>query len=103
MAAVVLGVEKREGGEQRVRCGEAEAGVCFIGPGRRAAAVEFYSSSVSNELKGEEETGRHRFSGGSEGGMMALQSSSSRMEEGGSRRFKHDFRFKNRRFEILLN
>jgi hypothetical protein len=25
--------------------------------------VEFYSSSVSNELKGEEETGRHRLDG----------------------------------------
>jgi hypothetical protein len=28
-------VEKSEGGEQRMRCGEAEAGVRFIGPGRR--------------------------------------------------------------------
>jgi hypothetical protein len=27
--------EKSEGGEQRVRCGEAEAGVHFIGPRRR--------------------------------------------------------------------
>jgi hypothetical protein len=27
--------EKSEGGEQRVRSKEAEAGVCFIGPGRR--------------------------------------------------------------------
>jgi hypothetical protein len=25
--------EKSEGGEQRVRCGDAEAGVRFIGPG----------------------------------------------------------------------
>jgi hypothetical protein len=124
--------------------------------------VEFYSSSVSKELKGEEETGRRRFSGGSEGGMTALRFGSSRTEEGGSRQrtarrrgrsrwklevgadgswrwelmetgggsrwrdengpsdemgrksrrlqhklfflnFKQDFRFKNQRFEILLN
>jgi hypothetical protein len=32
---VVLVVEKSEGGEQQVRCGEAEAGLCFIGLGRR--------------------------------------------------------------------
>jgi hypothetical protein len=54
--------------------------------GRRPTAVEFYSSSVSKELKGEEETGRCRFSGGSEGGMTALRSGSSRTEEGGSQR-----------------
>jgi hypothetical protein len=48
--------------------------------------VEFYSSSFSKELKGEEETGRRRFSGGSEGGMMVLQFGSSRMVEGGSQR-----------------
>jgi hypothetical protein len=48
--------------------------------------VEFYSLSVSNELKGEEETGRRHFSGGSEGGMTALRFGSSRAEEGGSRR-----------------
>jgi hypothetical protein len=47
--------------------------------------VEFYSSSVLNELKGEEETGQRRFSGGSEGGMMALRLGSSHVEEGGSR------------------
>jgi hypothetical protein len=75
-----------------VRCGEAEAGVRFIGPGsgveegRWPAAVEFYSSSVSKELKGEEEMGWHRFSGGSEGGMTVLQFGSSRVKEGGSRR-----------------
>jgi hypothetical protein len=28
-------MEKSEGGEEQVRCGEAEAGVHFIGPGRR--------------------------------------------------------------------
>jgi hypothetical protein len=54
--------------------------------GRQPAMVEFYSSSVSNELKGEKETGRHRFSGGSEGGMTTLQFGSLRVEEGGSRR-----------------
>jgi hypothetical protein len=27
------GTEMRDGGEQRVRCGEAEAGACFIGLG----------------------------------------------------------------------
>jgi hypothetical protein len=46
--------------------------------------VEFYSTSVSKELKGEEETGRRRFSGGSEGGMMALRFGSSCAEEGGT-------------------
>jgi hypothetical protein len=60
-----------------VRCREAEAGVHFIGPGRQCgggeAVVEFYSSSVLKELKGEEETGRCRFSGGSEADMMALR------------------------------
>jgi hypothetical protein len=35
---------------------------------------------------GEEETGRHRFGGGSEGGMMVLRFGSSHTEEGGSRR-----------------
>jgi hypothetical protein len=49
------------------------------------AVVEFYSSSVSNELKGEEEAGQRRFSGGSEGGMTALRFGSSCTEEGGSR------------------
>jgi hypothetical protein len=74
-----------------VRCGEAEVGVRFIGPGRRGeegrrpAAVVFYSLLVSKELKGEEETGRHQFSGGSEGGMTALRFGSSRAEEGSSR------------------
>jgi hypothetical protein len=53
--------------------------------GRWPAVVEFYSSSVSKELKGEVETGRRRFSGGSEGCMMALRFVSSHTEEGGSR------------------
>jgi hypothetical protein len=46
--------------------------------------VEFYSSSVSKELKGEEEMGLRRFSGGSESGMTALRFGSLRAEEGGS-------------------
>jgi hypothetical protein len=46
--------------------------------------VEFYSSSVSKDLKGEVEMGQRRFSGGSEGGMTALRFGSSRVEEGGS-------------------
>jgi hypothetical protein len=32
---VTRDAEKSEGGEQRVWCGEADAGVRFIGPGRR--------------------------------------------------------------------
>jgi hypothetical protein len=32
---VIGDAEKSEGGEQRVRCREAEVVVCFIGPGRR--------------------------------------------------------------------
>jgi hypothetical protein len=47
--------------------------------------VEYYSSSISKELKGEEVMGRRRFSEGNEGSMTALQFGSSRMEEGGSR------------------
>jgi hypothetical protein len=47
--------------------------------------VEFYSSSVSKELKGEEETGWRRFSGGSEGSMTVLRFGSSRAKESGSR------------------
>jgi hypothetical protein len=73
-----------------VRCGEAEAGVRLIGTGRRwgggEAAVEFYSSSVSKELEGEEQMGRRRFSGGSEGGMTTPRFGSSRVEEGGADR-----------------
>jgi hypothetical protein len=34
--------------------------------------MEFYSSSVLKELKGEEETGQRPFSGGSDGGMTTL-------------------------------
>jgi hypothetical protein len=48
--------------------------------------AEFYSSSVSKELKGEEETGRCRFSGGSAGGMTVLRFGSSHVEEGDNRR-----------------
>jgi hypothetical protein len=46
--------------------------------------VEFYSSSVSKELNGEEEMRQRRFSGGSEGGMTTLRFGSSCTEEGGS-------------------
>jgi hypothetical protein len=46
--------------------------------------MEFSSPSVSKELKGEEETGWRRFSGGSECFMMTLWFASSCMEEGGS-------------------
>jgi hypothetical protein len=46
--------------------------------------VEFYSSSVLKELKGEEETGWRRFSGGSEGGMTALWFGSLCAEDGGA-------------------
>jgi hypothetical protein len=73
-----------------MRCGEADAGVILLGrggggkEGRRPVPVEFYSTSVSKELKGEEETGRRRFSGGSEGGMTALWFGSSCAEEGGT-------------------
>jgi hypothetical protein len=52
--------------------------------GRRPTAVEFYSSSVLKELKREEEMGRCRFRGGSEGGMTVLRFGSSRTEEVGS-------------------
>jgi hypothetical protein len=57
--------------------------------------VEIESPLVLKELKGEEETGRCRFSGGSEGGMTALQFGSSRVEEGGNRQrtaWRHDRR-----------
>jgi hypothetical protein len=36
-------MEKSEGGEQRVRCGEAEAGVRFIGPGKRGGGRRRWS------------------------------------------------------------
>jgi hypothetical protein len=49
-------------------------------------AVEFYSSLVLKELKEEEKMERRRISGGSEGGMTALQFGSLHVEEGGSRR-----------------
>jgi hypothetical protein len=90
---VVLGVV-RLGTQRRVKEGSSECvaerrrwGVFYRAgeEGRAPVTVEFYSLSVSKELKGEEETGRRRFSGGSEGGMTALQFGSSRTEEGGSR------------------
>jgi hypothetical protein len=87
-------VTRRRAKEGTSKCGaERRRQGCILysrggvgGEGRQPAAVEFYSSPVSKELKGEEETGRCRFSGGSEGGMTALRFGSSRVEEGGSRR-----------------
>jgi hypothetical protein len=96
MVAVVLGVGRlgtqRREKEESSECGaERQRRGCILKgqggdgeEGRRAVAVEFYSSSFSKELKGEEEMGHHRFSGGSEGGMTALRFGSSRAEEGGS-------------------
>jgi hypothetical protein len=69
-----------------VRCGEAEAGVHFIGPRRRWGGGEAAGGGgvlllVGFEgVKGGEETGQRRFSGGSEGGMTALRFGSSRMK-----------------------
>jgi hypothetical protein len=60
----------REEGERQALCGEAEAGACFILPGRRwgggdAAGGGGILILISFEgVKGEEETGRHHFSGG---------------------------------------
>jgi hypothetical protein len=67
----VLGVG-RLGTQRRVKEGSSECGAerrrreCILlgwggggEEGRRPTAVEFYSSSISKELKGEEETGRH--------------------------------------------
>jgi hypothetical protein len=42
--------DRRRGAVSAVRRGGG--GVHFIGPGRRPAVVEFYSSSASKELKG---------------------------------------------------
>jgi hypothetical protein len=88
----------RLGTRRRVKEGSSECGAerqrrgCVLKDwggggeeGRLPAAVEFYSLLVSKELKGGEETGQRRFSGGSEGGMTALRFGSSRAEEGGSR------------------
>jgi hypothetical protein len=76
-----------------VRCREAEAEVRFIGPGRRWRGGEAAGGGGVLLLIGfegvkggrGEGTGRRRFSGGSEGGMMTLQFGSSHVEEGGSR------------------
>jgi hypothetical protein len=67
---VTKGTEMREGGEQQVRCGEAEAGACFIGPGRRWGGGEAADGGGVlilidfDGVKGGEEIGWHRFSGG---------------------------------------
>jgi hypothetical protein len=64
------GTEMREGVEQRVWCGEAEAGARFIGPGRQWGGREAADGGgvlilVGFErVKGEEEAGRCRFGGG---------------------------------------
>jgi hypothetical protein len=72
-----------------VRCREAEMGVCFIGSGRRWGRDEEAGGSgvlIRVDFEGVKGgTGRRRFSGGSEGGMTALQCGSSREEEGSSR------------------
>jgi hypothetical protein len=46
-------------------------------------AVEFYSSSVLKELKGEEETGRRRLDGGNEEGGAPVRFGYSRVVESG--------------------
>jgi hypothetical protein len=69
-----------------VWCREAEAGVRFIGLGRRPATVEFYSWSVLKELKGEEETGRHHLDRGNEEGGAPVRFGYSHTEESGRRR-----------------
>jgi hypothetical protein len=81
MVAVVL-VIGRLGTRRRVKEGSSECGAerrrrgAFYKAGevvgRWPVAMEFYSSSVLKELKGEEETGRRSFSGGSDGGMTTL-------------------------------
>jgi hypothetical protein len=53
--------------------------------GRRLAAVEFYSSSILKELKGEEEMGRRRLDGESEEGGVPVRFSYSHAEESGRR------------------
>jgi hypothetical protein len=74
-----------------VLCREAEVGGAFIGTGRwwrggeEAGGGGVLIPVGFKGVKGEEETGQRRFSGGSEGGMTALQFGSSRVEEGGSR------------------
>jgi hypothetical protein len=74
-----------------VRCREAEVGARFIGPRRRWRGGEAAGGggvlllAGFEGVKGEEEMGRRRFSGGCEGGMTALLFGSSRVKEGGSR------------------
>jgi hypothetical protein len=94
----VLGVG-RLGTRRRVKEGSSECGAerrrwgCALygrggggEEGRRPAAVEFYSSSVLKELKGEEETGRHHLDGGNEEGGAPVRFGYSRVEESGRRR-----------------
>jgi hypothetical protein len=71
-----------------MRCGEAEAGVRFIGPGRRWGGGEAAGSGGVlllvgfKGVEGGRGDGRRRFSGGSEGGMTTLRFGSSHAEEG---------------------
>jgi hypothetical protein len=74
-----------------VQCREAEAGVRFIGPGRRWGGGEAAGGGgvlllVDFEgVKGGRGDGTTQFSWGSEGSMTMLRFGSSRMEEGSSR------------------
>jgi hypothetical protein len=76
-----------EGEERRAGCGEAEAGVHFIGSGgggeeaRRPTVVEFQSPSVLNELRGRG-GGATSFQWGNDGNRAALRFGSPHTEEG---------------------
>jgi hypothetical protein len=81
-------VQRGGGGDTFYRAGRRWRGGEEVGGGGVLIPVGF------EELKGEEETGRRRFSGGSEGGMIALRFGSSHAEEGGSR--QHTARWRGR-------
>jgi hypothetical protein len=111
--------EKGKGGEQRVRCREVEVGVRFIGLGRQWGGGEPASGGgvLLIDFEG--------VKGGRGDGTALIQpevgADVSRRREPMERRkwaesqgdcsinsffflnFKQDFRFKNQRFEILLN
>jgi hypothetical protein len=86
------GEEQRMGAASAVRRGKGRGAFHRVGDavgggeGRWPAAVEFYSSSVSMELKGEVETGRRRLDGGNEEGGAPVRFGYSRAEESGRRR-----------------
>jgi hypothetical protein len=77
-------VEKSEGGEQQVRCREAEAGVHFIRPGRRwRGGEEAGGGGVLipiglERVKARRGDGMALIRGGSEGSMTTLRFGSSR-------------------------